>query len=126
MQQDIALPLLKAINPSLSHVISSTIATFSICPHPTNKDGPTTPVELTTSFRLLGNPIGTALFARDFFQTCLTTVTSNIQSLSTSISDEQIKLRLFSQCIIQKIPHLLLSDILYHLPTGNHDPPWEE
>jgi hypothetical protein len=44
----------------------------------------------------------------------------------TSISDEKTKLRLFSQCIIQKKTHILSSDILYHLPTDNPDPPREE
>jgi hypothetical protein len=72
------LLLLQAINFSLSPAIFSKVAIFSTTPHPTYKNGPTTPVELTTGFRLLGHPIGTTLFARDFFQTFLTMVNSNI------------------------------------------------
>ena len=50
----------------------------------------------------------------------------NITSLLNIITDQQTRLCLFSQCIIQKLPHLLSADVLYHLPTNNPNPPWEE
>jgi hypothetical protein len=67
-----------------------------------------------------------ASFAQDFFTTCLTTINRCIASLSDSISNKQTRLCLFTQCIIQKIPHLLSSDILYHLPHDDQNPPWEK
>jgi hypothetical protein len=113
-------------NPSLGLSITQAIATFSNTPNPLNPTGPPLPVKLTSGFRLLGHPVGLASFAQEFFTTCLTTVNRCITSLSNSISDNQTRLRLFSQCIIQKIPHLLSSNILYHLPHDYQDPPWVE
>ena len=123
---DSPLPTLQHTNPRLATEVLNTIARFSAEPHPTSPSDPPTPVELLSGFRLLGHPVGSASFARDFFTTCLRTVESNVESIHNSIDDDQTKLRLFSQCIIQKIPHLLSSDVLYHLPTDIDDPPWEE
>jgi hypothetical protein len=83
-------------------------------------------VELVEGFRLLGHPVGSAKFASDYFTKCTTTVQNCIKLLSDSISDQQTKLRLFSMCLIQKIPHLLSSDVMHHLPLDDADPPWEE
>jgi hypothetical protein len=61
--------------------------------------GPPLPAELTTHFRLLGSPVGSPAFAREYFntqlividiQTCITT------TMSTTITDQHTKLRLFS------------------------------
>jgi hypothetical protein len=109
-----------------TEVINTITRFFSTEPHPTSPSDPSTPVELLYGFRLLGHPVGSPSFAHEFFTTCLATVESNVESIHSSIDDDQTKLRLFSQCIIQKIPHLLSSDILYHLPTDINDPPWEE
>ena len=54
------LPLLHTVNPTLATSISTTIAEFSTRPHPTDKSAPPLPVELTTGFRLLGQPVGSA------------------------------------------------------------------
>jgi hypothetical protein len=51
----------------LAHLLSTSIASFSTTPHPTYKTAPNIPVELTTGFRLLGQPVGSANFASDFF-----------------------------------------------------------
>jgi hypothetical protein len=120
------LPLISASNPELGLSIANMIATFSTTPHPTDTTTPAIPVELTHGFRLLGHPVGSATFANEFFIKCISVVNKCIISLNNSISDQQTKLRLFTQCIIQKIPHLLSSDVLYHLPTNNPNPPWEE
>jgi hypothetical protein len=120
------LPLLHTVNPTLATSISATIAEFSTRPHPTDKSAPPLPVELTTGFRLLGQPVGSASFATTFFSSCISNVKENISSLTTSITDEQTQLRLFSQCLIQKLPHLLASDILHNLPINDPDPKWEE
>ena len=120
------LPALTTHDPQLALSISNSIASFSTTPHPTDKAAPDIPVELTTGFRLLGQPVGSATFATEFFGRRIDDVKKNITSLLDNITDQQTRLRLFSQCIIQKLPHLLSADVLYHLPTDNPNPPWEE
>jgi hypothetical protein len=112
-------------NPSLGLSIKQSITTFSNTPNPLDPTGPPLPVELTSGFHLLGHLVGSVPFAQDFFTTCLTTINRCITSLSDSISDNQTRLHLFSQCIIQKIPHLLSSDVLYHLPQDDQKKPWD-
>ena len=87
---------------------------FSTSPHPTNKTLPDNPIELTTGLRPLGHLVGSANFASDFFDCRITNVKKNITSLLDNISNLQTCLHLFSQCIIQKLPHLLCSDMLFH------------
>jgi hypothetical protein len=97
-------------NPGLGRSITNTIAIFSNKSDPSN---PTTtrPVELTEGCRLLGHPVGSAKFASDFFDKYTSTVTKCIASLSESFSDQHTKLCIFLSCLLQKIPHLLFSDI---------------
>jgi hypothetical protein len=112
-------------NPTLGQSITTTIETFSNEPDRADTTS-TRPVELTSSgFRLLGHPVGLASFASSFFDKCTDTVKKCVETLSTSISDPQTRLRIFSSCLLQKIPHLLSSDIIYHLPPDDPDPPWE-
>jgi hypothetical protein len=111
------VPLISASNPELGLSIANTIATFLTAPHPTDTTAPAIPVKLTHGFRLLRHPVGSATFANEFFAKCISIVKKCIISLNNSISDQQTKLRLYSQFIIQKIPHLLSSDALYHLTT---------
>jgi hypothetical protein len=61
------LPALTTHDPQLALSISNSIASFSTTPHPTKKTAPDIPVELTTGFRLLGQPVGSATFATEFF-----------------------------------------------------------
>ncbi len=49
-------------NPPLACSLSTSIASFSTTPHPTNKTAPDIPVELTTGFRLLGQPVHQAFW----------------------------------------------------------------
>jgi hypothetical protein len=46
-----------------------------------------------------------------FLSSRVEAVKESLRSLLTSITDEQTKLRLFSQCLLQSLPHLLSSDI---------------
>ena len=80
-----------------TEVINTITRFFSTEPHPTSPSDPSTPVELLYGFRLLGHPVGSPSFAHEFFTTCLATVESNVESIHSSIDDDQTKLRLFSQ-----------------------------
>jgi hypothetical protein len=60
-----------------------------------------------------GREVGSSTFATELFTSRLEVVKSCIFTLTTSIHDEQTKLKLFSMMrLIQKLPHLLASDIL--------------
>jgi len=108
------LPALTTHDPPLAHSISNSISSFSTTPHPTDKTAPDIPVELTTGFQLLGQPVGSATFAFDFFDRHIDDIKKYITSVLDNITDQQTRLRLFSQCIIQKLPHLLSADVLFH------------
>jgi hypothetical protein len=120
------LPALTTHNPPLVCPLFKSIPSFSTTPHPTDKTAPDIPVELTTGIRLLGQPVGSATIASDFFDRRIDDVKKYVTSLLDNITDQQTRLRLFSQRIIQKFPHLLSADVLFHLPTDNPNPPWEE
>ena len=110
------------LNPSLATCIQDTIEHYSTKPNNNDILGPAIPVKLTTGYRLLGSPIGSLDFACEYFNAQLTNIQDCIELMSTAISDPHTKLRLFSQCIIQKLPHLPGCDVLYHYDTDNHPP----
>jgi hypothetical protein len=116
------LPNIHLLNPSLATYIHDTIARYSTKPNNNDILGPAIPVELTTGLRLLGSPIGSPDFAHEYFNAQLTDVQDCMELLSMAISDIHAKLRLFSKCLIQKLPHLLGCDVLYHYDTDNHPP----
>ena len=105
------LPDIQAANPNLAKDIEHTIAKYSTKPSP---NGPNIPVELTSGFRLLGSPIGSTTFANEFFDDQLKEMERTAHSISTHIPDLHTRLKLFTQCITQKIPHLLDSDVLHN------------
>ncbi len=100
--------------------IRNTIKTFSNTPHP-SVPNETTPRR--THQRLPPPPPShwiCTIRLSDFFSKCTANVKRCIETLSASITDPHTKLRLFSMCLLQKISHLLSSDIMYHRP---HDEP---
>ena len=110
----------ESILPELGkHVAASierTIARYSI---KQNKDDSYSPVELTSGFRLLGTPVGSQGFAHEFYNEQIDSVTTSLSSMMHAIRDTQTRLKLFSQCTSQKLPHLLDSDIMHNYPTDN-------
>jgi hypothetical protein len=119
------LPDLHQLNPTLATSIFDTIFRYSTKTNDINILGPSLPAELTTGFRLLGSPVGSPAFTREYFNTQLLDIQTCITSMSTAITDRHTKLRLFSQCLIQKIPHLHLlgCDVLYHYDMDIPTPP---
>ena len=78
------LPAITTHNPQLARLISNSIASFSTTPHPTDKTAPDIPVELTTGFRLLGQPVGSATFATEFFDRRINDVKKTLPRYSTT------------------------------------------
>jgi hypothetical protein len=101
------IPTLTLSNPSLAQEIQDTISTYSITDN-------STPIELTDGFRLLGSPVGSATFAQSFYDEQLREAEFEATQLSERISDLHTRLKLFSQCTINKLPHLLDSDVMHH------------
>ena len=115
---------LESIDSALAAQVRTTIAMYSADP-PSVKDGPTTPIELTSGFRLLGTPVGSPKFAQEFFNERLADVEKSVSLLHTHVPDLQTRLRIFTQCTIQKLPHLLGADIMHNLPLSYDGTNWE-
>jgi len=43
-------------------------------------------------------------------------VCDNINALNEDITDNQTRIRIFTHCTIQKLPHLLVTEIMHNLP----------
>ena len=83
------------------------------------------PMEIVTGIRLLGQPLGSLSFARSFFAQRLQENMADATKLLETVSDHQTALRLFAQCTLHKLPHLLGSEVLYcHTPTANEQ--WDD
>jgi hypothetical protein len=120
------IPDLHHINPTLATTISDAISKYSTRPNNFDILGPPLPAELTTGFCLLGSLVGSPAFAREYFNTQLIDIQTCITTMSNAITDRHTKLRLFSQCLIQKIPHLLGCDVLYYYDTDEPPPDWTD
>lgn len=114
------LPDLYCRDATLANEIETTLANYS---SKRNSDGTTSIEEITSGIRLLGAPIGSLAFAESFFLGKLHDVQSHADLLSGEVEDLQTRLRLFSQCCIQKMPHLLGMDVMHSLPLdGSFNP----
>lgn len=79
------------------------------------------PIERTDVFRLLGTPVGSASFARTYYNKQLLFNSNNeADKLTERIPDLHTHLKLFSQCTVNKLPHLLDSGV-----THNHTPEFD-
>ena len=116
------LPSLSTINPALAQQLADTIAAYSTTTI-TNNQGisQTTPLEVTTGLRILGAPVGSMDFARSFFLQNIESVKADAHCLNDKVTNLQTRLRIFSQCTIQRLPHLLGNDVLHFLNTDEFE-----
>ena len=119
------LPDIENTNPTLAATVRSTIQKYSNKPGPDPGDEPIM-VEITTGVRLLGTPVGSAAFALEFFKKQVEVVRTSAARLHAQIPDLQTRLRMFTQCVIQKLPHLLAADVMHFLPLDYEAHHWEE
>ena len=91
------IPDLFHLNPTLATSITDTISQYSTKPNDIDVLGPPLPAELTTGFRLLGSPVGSPAFAREYFNTQLAEIQICIAVMSTTTTNPHTKLQLFSQ-----------------------------
>ncbi len=115
------LPQLQITNPLLANDLTTTLATYSI---QQSSNTTATPTELTSGFRLLGTPVGSHTFANIFDDKHLTEIFSSLDPLEQAIPDIHTRFKIFNQCILQKLPHLLDSAVMHSYPTNDANNPW--
>ncbi len=103
------LPQLHKDNPGLASEIKKTISTYSIIYHKITNNS--LPVELLDGSKLLGTPIGSYSFAHEFYKEQILAVTTALNNLTQNITDIHTHQKLFTTCTIQKLPHLLDSNV---------------
>ena len=72
-------------------------------------------VKVTFGYRLLGTPVGSSLFTQSFIEEQVQEVEMDIKNLHNHIVDLQTYLRIFIQCTISHISHLLGADVMHHM-----------
>ncbi|KAL7529537.1 hypothetical protein ACHAXR_009934, partial [Thalassiosira sp. AJA248-18] len=117
-----AIPRLAAVDAELAAEVQSVIAQYSV--KATSDPAVFEPVELVSGFRLLGSPVGSQDFARDFFAEKIAATTKNADALAAGFADLQTRLRIFKQCTIQQLPHLLGAEVMHFLPLDFDGADW--
>ena len=81
------------------------------------KNNNSTQVELTEGFQLLGNPVGSAKFAAEFLtKQIIESVNLTHDLLTKNLQNNHTKIKLFTQSIINKLPHLLDANVMHNYP----------
>ena len=71
--------------------------------------GTTTPYEVTKGLHILGVPIGSSSFCKDFIKEQVHKMRSDADLILTVLDDPQTQLQLFKTCTTHKLTHLYLS-----------------
>ncbi|KAL7531480.1 hypothetical protein ACHAXR_004065, partial [Thalassiosira sp. AJA248-18] len=79
------------------------------------------PHEVCDGLCLLGQPIGSLDYTIKFFDDRMAENAATATKLLEAVPDHQTALRLFSQCTLHKLPHLLGSEVLYRFLRSSHD-----
>lgn len=119
------LPSLSRTNASLAIQVKTAIANYSNKPNPIPHQPPI-PVEITDGYRLLGIPVGSPSFARQFLIQRANDIRADIQSLHQTFPDLHTRLRLLTQCIIPRFSHLLGAEVMHSIPLSYDFMNWEE
>ena len=84
-------------------------------------------MEVTTGLCLLGQPVGSPDFAAEFNAEHLSTNRAEAARLLAAVLDRHTALRLFTQCTLHKLPHLLGTEMLYsdNLVNGAEWDTWD-
>ena len=112
---------------AIASQITAAINSFSVTTK-TRTDGTsyTEPVEVTNGLRILGVPIGSPQFCATCVRNTLRTIMDDCNTILRHVTDRQLALRLFSQCTITKIPHLLPCVATFELNATDAPQPWHQ
>ena len=76
-------------------------------------DGTRRPVEVTDGLRVLGAPIGSSEFCKNYLMKMMEKARSDFsQKLLDNLEDSQTILRFYSMCTVHKLTLLFSSDVL--------------
>ena len=82
------------------------------------------PYEVTDGLRILGTPIGSQSFCRDFIMRQLENAKVDAKKITEGLDDSQTMLQMFKTCTIHKMTHLYASDVVTegvaNLPNNWH------
>ncbi len=81
------IPDLFHLNPTLATSITDTLSQYSTKPNDIDLLGPPLPAILTTGFRLLGSPVGSPAFVREYFNNQLAEIQNCIAIISITITN---------------------------------------
>ena len=98
------IPRLNNINPALAEEVHATITAHSAGE---SKDG----------CCLLGRPIGSQDFAIEFLEKKADEVRDAVNTVLANLPDPHTCLRLYTQCLLQKLPHLLGPEVMHTCPA---------
>ena len=76
--------------------------------------------EVVDGMHLLKQPLGSSAYAKGFFQRKMKENSQDAEKLLDAVPDLQSALRLYSQCTLHKLPHLLGAEVMY---THTHQAP---
>ena len=106
---------------SIATTIKAAIAKYSVSITTINNKAVSTKVEITTGLRLLGQPLGSTMFAKNFFVDRLEANAADSTRLLEAVPDPHTALRMFSQCTLHRLPHLLGPEVMYCFQESTYE-----
>ena len=103
------LPALAKANPTVQASLLRAIQQFS---RKKDDTGEYTPYEETSGLRILGVPVGSPTYCKQFIMSKLESAKSDASKIINRLNDKQTKLRIFKTCTLHKMTHLFASDVL--------------
>ena len=110
------LPALKQVDRPTHDSLQEAIRTYSREPidRSSKVNFPcelTKPCEVTTGLRILGAPIGSDAFCKDFLLQRIDAATKDARKVLDGLSDKHTMLRIFKICTLHKVTHLFATDV---------------
>jgi hypothetical protein len=101
--------------------VIDTINEFSVEVVTIDDDEVRRPKEVVDGLRILGHPVGNIDFVERFFAERIEENKAQAQKLLATVTDKHTALRLFLQCTLHKLPHLLGTEVLYRFRESAYD-----
>ena len=103
----------RAYDTSVVHAIHCQLAQCSTDGTPLNEASFSLPMVVTDGVCLLGQPLGSLTYGCGFYAKKIEENEKDATKLLSVVSDKHTVLRLFAQCTLYKLPHLLGSEVMY-------------
>ena len=120
---ELSLPAIKwDYGYAMANSVRQALATFSVSSS-IAVDGTKvlSTVEITDGLRILGQPLGSRTYALSFFDARLKENLLDATKLLNTVTDHHTALRLFIQCTLCKLPHLLGLEVLYCFAKSSYN-----